>query len=298
MRRVIDIAAVLLGSVLLAGCTGLAGSRFEPAIAAETAGCAALADPERATFVLHEVRTGRTIVCNAGRANRRFTPASTFKIPHALIALESRVVADENARFAWDGRPRGVNAWDKDTSLAEAIAPSTVWVFQTIARRLGHASEVAAVRRLGYGNADVGEPDDLTHFRLSGPLAISASEQVQFLTRLRAGALDADKQNQARTAAMLRLRSCGPNCVVYGKTGATLPIDDEGFLRPDDSALLPEGVERTGWFVGWVERPESAGGPVVFAHNLDLALPAAMAARTKAAYEILSANGVSVGEGN
>jgi beta-lactamase class D len=296
VRATIGIAALLLGPSLLSGCTAYPAQRVDPNFAAEAKGCAALVDSARSTFVLHEVRTGRTLVCNASRASQRFTPASTFKIPHALIALESGVVTDENARFVWDVRPRGVSAWDKDTSLAEAIAPSTVWVFQTIARRLGHAREAEAVRRLDYGNLDVGEPRNLPHFWLSGPLAISASEQVRFLTRLRAGALDAGRRNQLRTVAMLRVRNCGPNCIVYGKTGAMLPIDDEGFLRQGESSLLPPDRERTGWFVGWVERPVNAGGPVIFAHNLDLTLPHSMAARTNVAYEILGANGVSVGE--
>ena len=85
--------------------------------------------------------------------------------------------------------------------------------------------------------------------------------------------------------------------VSAGKTGATLPIDDEGFLREGQTSLLPSAAERTGWFVGWVERPSRAGGAAIIAHNLDLSLPNAITARTNVAYAILSANGVFVGEG-
>ena len=295
MKKIMGVA-LWLGCSLLVGCAGAPGSRARSVSVSEPKGCALLIDPARSTFVLHEVQSGRTYACNADRAERRFAPASTFKVPHALIALESGAVADESARFVWDGRPRGVNAWDKDTSLAEAIPASTVWVFQTIATRLGRAREAAAVRRLGYGNADVGGPDELRRFWLSGPLAISAMEQVRFLKGLRAGALAADRRSQARVVVMLRLRDCGRGCAIYGKTGAMLPIDEEGFLREGEASLLQAGVERTGWFVGWVERPESAGGPVVFAHNLDLSLPGAMAARTRVAYDVLRANGVPISE--
>lgn len=275
----------------LAGCVtaGPGTSWSEPE---EEPSCQRLADPARSTFVLFEVRTKRLVACNSPRAAQRFVPASTYKIAHALAAIENGVVSDESRSFAWDGRPRGISAWDRDTSLAEGIAASTVWVFQRIARQLGHAREAQAVKRYGYGNGDVGVPGDIAHFWLSGPLAISALEQVRFLASLREGRLDADPASQGRVAAMLRMRECGPGCVVYGKTGAVLPIDDEGFLKPNDPSLLPAENQRVGWFVGWVERPDAQGGPIVFAHNLDLAIPGAMKARTEVAYELLSAHGV------
>lgn len=296
MTRFAFFAAALGTGFLLYGCaisqtTASNHTSFEAA-----KGCAALVDQELATFVLHEVRSGRTMVCNEARAAERLIPASTYKIPHALIALETGVVRDEHARFVWDGRKRGVAVWDKDTSLAEAVAGSTVWVFQTVAAALGHQRESLAVRQLEYGNENVGTAQDLRNFWLVGPLAISAVEQVRFLTALRAGRLPCDKRNQARTVAMLRLQDCGPACTIYGKTGAVLPIDGQGFLRESETSLLPHGTERTGWFVGWVERPEQAGGPVVFAHNLDLALPGAMPARTEVAYKILNENGVLIGK--
>lgn len=293
MNAVVNVT-LFLGCLLLAGCAGVPSSHYLSASATEPSWCASLVDSTRSTFVLHEVQSRRTYTCNATRAAQRFVPASTFKVPHALIAIESGAVADENQRFVWDGRPRGVAAWDKDTNLAEALPASTVWVFQTIATRLGHAREAAAVRRLRYGNAEVGTPDKLRHFWLSGPLAISALEQVAFFTRLRSGTIPVSPRSQERVVSMLRLSDCGQGCAVYGKTGAMLPIDDAGFLREHASSLLPARVERTGWFVGWVERPKSLGGPLVFAHNLDLSLPGAMAARTNVVHDVLRANGVAI----
>lgn len=291
MRR----AAILLAAaaaLATAACATQAHRGDAAGLRGEPLRCTALLDAQRSTVVLLEVNSGRLTACNAGRATQRFTPASTFKIPHALLALESGIVTDVHAPFRWDGRPRGVKAWDRDTSLAGALPSSTVWVFQQIADRLGPHREAAGVRRLGYGNRNTGDAADLRHFWLSGPLAISAVEQVEFLERLRTSRLDADAADQARVRAMLKLRTCGDRCAVYGKTGAMLPIDDEGFLRGGDASLLPRDAERTGWFVGWVERPASEGGPLVFAHNLDLDLPQAMGGRTAAVYAILAAYGV------
>lgn len=284
----------VLTLLLLAGCASLPPAGAPMAISAN--GCEQLVDPERSSFVMHEVVSGRTLVCNEDRAQHRFVAASTFKVAHALIALETGAVDDEAAPFPWDGRARGVAAWDRDTSLAGAMRPSTVWVFQAVASRIGSDREQAWLTRLSYGNAQAGGEARLRSFWLSGPLTISAFEQIAFLSGLRAGTLDASPRNQQRVRDMLHLRDCGPDCRVYGKTGAVLPIDDDGFLRNDAAGLLPAG-ERTGWFVGWVDRPADAGGPVIFAHNLDLGLPDAMAARTRAAYALLAANGVAVGGG-
>lgn len=288
-------ALLLSGCLLLPACVTVRSGLSSPGAVPEPLGCELLADASRSTLVLLYVQSRTTLACNPQRASERFTPASTFKIPHALLAIELGVVADENQPIKWDGRRRGVSAWDKDTTLAKAVQDSTVWVFQDLAARLEYATEAAGVRRLDYGNADVGQPNQLRNFWLSGPLAISAREQVAFLAKLRRGRLNANPGSQARTAAMLRLRGCGDRCTVFGKTGAVLPIDDEGTLRTGASSLLPTG-ERTGWFVGWVERPEKDGGPVVFAHNLDLSIAGAMPGRTKVAYDILKANGIKVDE--
>lgn len=285
--------AATFGLLALSACTplGLHSSLRVPT--EQPAGCVLLRNAERSTFVLYEVSKKRLTACNPLRAARRFAPASTFKIPHALLALENAVVTDERGQFLWDGKARGVSAWDKDTSLADAIPASTVWVFQDIAGRLGAEHEAEGLRRLRYGNQDSGTAADLRHFWLSGPLQVSAIEQVDFLNRLRTGELDANRRNQERVRALLKVGDCGVGCVIYGKTGAMLPIDDNGFLRSGDNSLLLAGIERTGWFVGWIERPESSGGPMVFAYNLDLALPGAMAARTATAYQVLAANGVN-----
>ncbi|MDQ7727178.1 penicillin-binding transpeptidase domain-containing protein [Halomonas sp. SpR8] len=262
--------------------------------ASEAQGCELLPDLNRSTLVIFEPSVGRKLTCNEPRSRERFVPASTYKIPHSLIALETGVVESEHRKFEWDGRPRGVAAWDDDLSLAEAVPVSAVWVFQTVADRVGQNRESEWVNKLEYGNQDVGSRTDLRHFWLAGPLKISAQEQVDFLMRMRSGAIPASSDAIARTIALLDISEAEDGSIVYGKTGAMLPIDDEGVLRLDRADLLPANAERTGWFVGWINRSEGDGGPVYFALNLDLELPDAMNARTKVAYEVLAANGYPV----
>ena len=58
-------------------------------------------------------------------------PASTFKIPNSIIALETGVVEDPDKDvFKWDGVTRSFEPWNKDHTLRSAIAVSAVPVYQ------------------------------------------------------------------------------------------------------------------------------------------------------------------------
>jgi hypothetical protein len=42
--------------------------------------------------------------------------------------------------------------------------------------------------------------------------------------------LNADASSQTRTKTLLRIGECGIDCIIFGKTGAMLPINDSGFF--------------------------------------------------------------------
>src|SRR6478672_4185006 len=58
------------------------------------------------TFVLFEPANDRYLVLDEPRARRGYLPASTFKVPNALIGLEVGSIADEHEVFKWDGKPK------------------------------------------------------------------------------------------------------------------------------------------------------------------------------------------------
>ncbi|WP_242122017.1 penicillin-binding transpeptidase domain-containing protein [Sphingomonas lacusdianchii] len=282
-------------AVVASSCTPTALSHSSSLVqSAEARGCDQLPPGSAATMVIFEPAADKMLTCNPARAQTRFVPASTYKIAHTLIALETGAISSIRERFAWDKRDRGLPAWNHNIDVAGAVSASAVWVFQAIAARIGFEKEAEWVRTLDYGNEMIGNASNLKHFWLSGPLKISAVEQVDFLYRLNTRRLPASADAVQGTLEAMALGRTADGNRVYGKTGAMLPIDDEGFLRPDSTGLLPSGEERTGWFVGWIDRSRQDGGPVYFALNLDLALPDAMAARTRITYEILQANGVAV----
>jgi beta-lactamase class D len=138
-------------------------------------------------------------VHDESRAHTRFIPASTFKIPHALIALDAGAVRDEFQVFRWDGTRRDIESWNRDQDLRSSMRNSVVWVYQHIARSIGEDGERRYLQKIGYGNAD--PSGGIDRFWLDGKLAISAEEQVTFLQRLYRNELPFRVEHQRRTQA-------------------------------------------------------------------------------------------------
>lgn len=196
------------------------------------------------TFVAFDVRPNRFTFVHPERAEKRYGPASTFKIPNTLIAFATRIVENPDVMFRYDGQSRGVKAWERDMTLREAMAVSNVPAYQQLARGIGLPRYMRWLDRLDYGNRMVGEPVD--RFWLDGPLEISALEQVQFLAVLALGQLPASARAQAMVRDMIRIEDKGSR-VLFAKTGWTGGI---------------------GWWVGWVEEGDRV---TAFALNIDMA---------------------------
>lgn len=199
-----------------------------------------------------ELERGTIGVSDLDRAETGFLPASTFKIPNTLIALETGVAQSLDAPvFKWDGTERGfagtpVAAWNRDQALRDAFRNSAVWVYREVARRIGAERMQRFVDALDYGNRDLSGVA-LDTFWLTGRLRISALEQIRFLDRLRAKALPLSARAQTMThEAMEHERT--ESYVLRGKTG---------WADEDD----------LGWFVGWIE---SGKGSRLFALNIDM----------------------------
>ncbi|HEX5594803.1 MAG TPA: penicillin-binding transpeptidase domain-containing protein, partial [Micromonosporaceae bacterium] len=58
------------------------------------------------TFVLYDVHANRLIMVDQARAETPMVPASTFKIAHSLIALETGVVKDVTEKIPYGGQPQ------------------------------------------------------------------------------------------------------------------------------------------------------------------------------------------------
>ncbi len=134
------------------------------------------------TIVILDINAGKYICYNQKRSMERFLPASTFKIPNALIGLETAVIKDENFIISWDGVKREIEDWNKDLTLDEAIKVSAVPYFQELVRRVGRENYERFFNQFSYGNKNIGHEVDM--FWLNNSLKISAVEQVQFLKEM------------------------------------------------------------------------------------------------------------------
>lgn len=212
-------------------------------------------DPEDATFVLLRDSDGSTVYYNAERARQRFIPASTFKIPNSLIALETGVVDSPDFVLQWDPRLKPETgfwaaSWSKNHTLRSAIADSVYWYYQELARRIGREQMQDYLDRFDYGNRDTS--GDINTFWLHGNLRISPHEQTLFLHRLLNGKLPVSEKAVEVIKEILVLEDT-PEYRLSGKTGtAGLTATREllwlvGYLEHSDDrwifALNLEGEE-------------------------------------------------------
>jgi beta-lactamase class D len=199
------------------------------------------------TFVLYDVANRELIGYNQSRAETRFVPASTFKIPNSLIGLATGAVQSVDEVLPYGGKPQRFKFWEKDMSLREAIKISNVPIYQELARRIGLERMRDNVAKLDYGNMEIGGTVD--NFWLVGPLKISAVEQTRFLARLTQDDLPYPAEFQNTVREIVRLDQ-GKDWTLFGKTGW-------------GGASLPE----IGWWVGWVQKENRI---YTFALNVDV----------------------------
>jgi beta-lactamase class D len=180
----------------------------------------------------------------------RISPASTFKIPHALAALDSGVLAGPDVTFPYDGNPDEPETWKRDHTLASAMRYSVVWYFQRVATLLGPERERDYLARFDYGNRDISS--GLTTFWLDGSLRISPDEQARFMVALYENALPVSKEAMNTVRAIL----VQPRGVVVNASGEH-PFDAPW---PDDAVVSAKtgGNEELSWLVGHVQRRSRA----------------------------------------
>ena len=211
------------------------------------------------TFVGYKVDDYLIVASDKNRSGEAMLPASTFKIPNSLIALETGVVADPDKDvFKWDGVKRSIEPWNRDHTLRSALAVSAVPVYQEIARRIGAERMQKYLDLFEYGNRDIGGGID--QFWLTGDLRIDPMQQVDFVDRLRRGVLPVSKRSQDLVRDILPVTKVG-DAVIRAKSG---------LLGAET------GKPSLGWMVGWAEK---GSAQTVFALNMDCLEPRHTAAR-------------------
>ena len=197
------------------------------------------------SILIYNLNTNEYSGYNLERCNIAFCPASTFKIPNTLIALESGIVTIETV-FKWNGEKRTFPTWEKDMTIKEAFNVSAVPVYQEIARKIGVEKMKYYTQLFDYGNLDI-NAENIDKFWLEGESNITQYQQVYFLQKLYSLQLPINENAMKSTKEMMLYETKG-NYKLSGKTGWA--------VRQNESIT---------WFVGFIETKNNV---YIFATNV------------------------------
>ncbi|TGK25234.1 class D beta-lactamase [Leptospira stimsonii] len=201
---------------------------------------------KKGTLIISSLDGSKEWIHDQRRSEERFLPASTFKIPNTLIALQEKIVSDENFEFRWNGTRTDVEDWNQDQTLKSAFQRSCVWCYQELAVEVGLKKYETYLQKMEYGNLKTGK--DVRTFWLEGDLRISAREQIDFLKKLYLRKFAFDSKNYEILRKIFLVGS-GSDSSFFAKTG------------------WAQSVPSIGWYVGYLETKTEVW---FFALNLDV----------------------------
>ena len=202
---------------------------------------------------------------NAKKVTWANIPASTFKIPNTLIALQEGIIKNQAEIIKWDGVSREYEPWNSDQTLATAFSLSCVWCYQRFAVKIGKSTYQKYLNIFDYGNRKVG--DDISTFWLEGDLRVSPRQQINFLRKVYLEELPI-AANHFKTLKEIMLVENTADYKVWAKTG---------------------WKGEHGWYVGYVE---AAGKVWLFANYIKVKTKSDLALRKQLTIEALKLKGI------
>lgn len=212
------------------------------------------------SIIIYDSSKKKVYEHNSPRNSTAFLPASTFKVLNTLIALETGVIKGDVDVLTWDGIKRDFDVWNQDTNLRQAFKNSTVWFYQVLARKIGSERMQNFINKVGYGNQQIGKPENIDKFWLEGALQITPRQQIQFLQKVRSEKLPFSKRNLNLLKDIMIVEQT-PNYTLRGKTGWVTSTNPN-----------------IGWIVGYLEQNNQV---YYFATNIDMSNSKLAPARIK-----------------
>lgn len=230
------------------------------AFLALVASCLIAASGAKAAEICTLIADGESgaVILERGDCRTRVTPASTFKVPLAVMGFDAGFLTAPDAPVLdfQEGYPDWIAEWRQPTDPAAWMRHSVVWYSQQVTKALGAERLSAYAGAWGYGNADFsGDPglgNGLERAWIASSLEVSPAEQVKFLHGLFNRTLAASPSAMEMTVAIVEGHRAG-EWSVKGKTGSAYP------RRADRSF---DRARAWGWYVGWATKGERS---VVFA---------------------------------
>lgn len=186
-------------------------------------------------FVLYNMADNEFIRYNADLCDSGYIPASTFKIPHSVIALEEGIILDTSQVIIWNGHKWPNESWNRHQTLRSAIKNSCIWVYTGFAEQINIDKYHQYVNSFEYGNKDLTGPP--TRFWLAGNFRISANQQIDFLRKFYNYDLQVSQKSIDLVKEMIVLEQTD-HYKLSGKTGGGVLSENEYIM----------------WLVGYVEK--------------------------------------------
>ena len=212
--------------------------------------CLSLALPAQGATLctlVADSRTGAILIEEGAGCDTPTTPASTFKVPLAVMGFDAGFLADAHhpaLPFVEGYADWGGDEWRQTTDPLRWMDYSVVWYSQTITRALGAARLADYARAFDYGNVDfTGDPgagNGLERSWISSSLKLTPRQQLAFMSRLVNRQLPVKAHAMETTLSIMQKREVD-GWQLVGKTGSAFP------RRADFSFDRARGW---GWYVG------------------------------------------------
>ncbi len=201
-------------------------------------------------ILLYDYNEDQMYTSNRLKMNDRVLPASTFKIFNTLLFLELGIVKDTSQSLAWDGteykhKGRKINAWCKDSNLAQAFRNSTVWYYEKMSEPIEFSVYRDYLKLIEYGEVNSKKRGDLDFWNYGNKIGMSAMDQILLLTKLYENELPF-KQAHMNTVKDLMVEKKTDAYTLRSKTGWTVR-SWRFFCKSKD----------LGWYIGYVEYAEN-----------------------------------------
>jgi beta-lactamase class D len=200
----------------------------------------------KGSIVIYDSNAGKYIFYDKERSQKRFTPASTFKIFNSAAGIESGVINDTSYIFKWNGITHWNKNWNQDLNLRAAFQFSCVPCYQQLAKNIGDEKMKYFLEKENYGNTDIS--DGIDQFWLKGSLKISPLEQIEFLKNFY-NKKSSFSGETVKIVKSIMLIEKNEKYKLFSKTGWGI-IDEMNY----------------GWFVGFIEQ---SGNVIFFALNVE-----------------------------
>ena len=206
--------------------------------------------------LIADARTGEVLFEEGTGCDTPTTPASTFKVPLALMGFDAGFLTDtQNPALPFvEGYPDwGGAEWRQTNTPQSWMDYSVVWYSQIVARELGAEKLADYARGFAYGNADFsgdpGKDNGLERAWISSSLKLTPREQLTFMSRFVTGQLPVSRAATEATLAIMQRRQTADGWSVAGKTGSAYP-------RNADYSL--DRSRGWGWYVGLAQKGNDA----------------------------------------